>query len=69
MGPSNFKRLIRFRNPAGNIHYGEVDTIGSTLEKLLGETVPVFRGQSPWDDDFSQTSEREEIAEVSLMNL
>lgn len=65
MASSNFKRLIRFRNPAGQIYYGEADGMGSTLEMLRGQTVPVYKGHNPWDDDFNLSLDRDEVAEVS----
>ncbi|KIW56398.1 hypothetical protein PV05_05063 [Exophiala xenobiotica] len=60
-----FSRLVRFRNPAGQIFYGEVpgDEL-TTKESLQGSQVAVYKGETPFDNDFSLTDQKEEIAEV-----
>ncbi len=62
-----FSRLVRFKNPAGSVFYGEVPESGNNLatqETLLGSRVPVYKGAAPFDDDFTLTNQKEEIAEV-----
>ncbi len=62
-----FSRLVRFKNPAGNVFYGEVPESADNLaiqETLLGSKVPVYKGTTPFDDDFTLTEQKEEIAEV-----
>jgi hypothetical protein len=59
-----FERLVRFKNPAGQIHYGEVEEKNSTAESLSGKSVLVYKGENPWDDDFERTSRKETISEV-----
>jgi hypothetical protein len=65
MSSTRFTRLIRFADPAGKVWYGEADGKDLTKEGLVGQSVPTFRGQYPWDKDFSLTQETKEIAEVS----
>ncbi len=62
-----FSRLVRFRNPAGQIFYGEVpgDEL-TTKESLQGSQVAVYKGETPFDNDFSLTDQKEEIAEVGI---
>ncbi len=62
-----FSRLVRFKTPAGNVFYGEVPDSGNNLathETLIGSKVPVYKGVTPFDDNFTLTDQNEEIAEV-----
>lgn len=62
-----FNRLVRFKNPAGNVFYGEVPESADNLatqETLLGSNIPVYTGATPFDTDFTLTDQKEEIAEV-----
>ncbi|KAK5327270.1 hypothetical protein LTR43_006425 [Exophiala xenobiotica] len=60
-----FSRLVRFRNPAGQIFYGEVPGDDLVDKKSLeGRKVAVYKGETPFDDDFSLTGQMEEIADV-----
>ena len=61
-----FNRIVRFRDRAGAVFYGEVDADKSfEQESLAGQTVPVYQGAQPWDKDFALTGEKRVIAEVS----
>ena len=64
MSPFKFNRLVRFKNPAAEIYYGEVEEKESTAESLLGKSVVVYKGENPWDDDFERTSTKETIDQV-----
>ncbi|KIW95793.1 uncharacterized protein Z519_02857 [Cladophialophora bantiana CBS 173.52] len=60
-----FSRLVRFSNPAGQIFYGEVPGVDFvTQESLQGRKVAVYKGETPFEDDFALTGHQEEIAEV-----
>ncbi|KAH8652911.1 fumarylacetoacetate hydrolase family protein [Ilyonectria robusta] len=62
---ASFTSIFRFRSLDGEIYYGEAG--GSdchTKESLVGRSVPVFKGEYPWDEDFSWTDERKEVSEV-----
>ncbi|EXJ57736.1 uncharacterized protein A1O5_12526 [Cladophialophora psammophila CBS 110553] len=62
---ATFSRLVRFRNPAGQIFYGEVPGVDFvTQESLQGSKVAVYKGETPFEDDFGLTGHQEEIAEV-----
>jgi 2-keto-4-pentenoate hydratase/2-oxohepta-3-ene-1,7-dioic acid hydratase in catechol pathway len=58
-----FKYLIRFKDAAGTIFFGEAGG-PSTGEALIGKTVPVYRGTSPWDPDLKATGESAEVKEL-----
>ncbi|KAK5222251.1 hypothetical protein LTR72_006508 [Exophiala xenobiotica] len=63
-----FSRLVRFRNPAGQIFYGEVPGDDLVDKKSLeGRKVAVYKGETPFDDDFSLTGQMEEIADTPTM--
>ncbi len=69
MSTPKFTRLIRFANSAGRIYYGEADGKDLTPEGLVGQTVPIYQGESPWDSDFIQSLQTEQIAKVNLQTL
>jgi hypothetical protein len=60
----NFSRLVRFKDPAGTIYYGEFGNQAASVDGLIGGSVPVYKGGAPWDDEFELTEKRAEIAEV-----
>lgn len=62
---ASFDRLVRFRDAQGHVHQGEASAIPWT-ENLVGKTVKVFSGSSPWDKDFRLTNEEATISEVLL---
>lgn len=64
MASSKFIRLIRFADPSGKVCYGEADGKDLTKDGLVGQSVPIYHGQNPWDGDFALTSETREITEV-----
>jgi len=64
MAGSKFSRLVRFKNPRGEVHYGEFEAKAPTWDQLVGTSVSVYKGDSPWDDNFTLSDEKEEIAEV-----
>lgn len=63
---AKFGRLVRFKNPAGEIYYGEVEEQDPSLESLLGTFVFTYSGRNPWSHDFQRTDAKEQIAQVSL---
>lgn len=65
MSSRNFTRLVRFANASG-VWYGEAEGKELTKEGLVGQSVPVFRGEHPWDADFVKTSDVQEIAQVCV---
>jgi len=62
-GPK-FSRLLRFRNPGGEIFYGEVDQKDPTIDTLIGTLVRVYRGLAPWAAELALTNAKEQVAEV-----
>lgn len=59
-----FTHLVRFANSSGNISYGEAAGKELTKDGLIGQCVRIFKGNNPWDPDFTLTAETQEIAEV-----
>lgn len=66
MSSHNFTRLVRFADSTGTIWYGDAEGKELTKEGLVGQSVPVYHGEHPWDADFAKTSDLREIAEVFL---
>lgn len=65
-----FNRLVRFKTSTGQVCFGEASETASlketfTRETLVGKSVRVFSGCSPWDKDFCLSEQREVIHEVS----
>lgn len=50
---SQFEYLIRFKNPSGQIWYGEVWIETAVRGSFVGSAVHVYRGKSSWDLDFN----------------
>lgn len=61
---SAFKRLIRFEDAAGKIHYGEVPGETDCFADLIGLSVRLYDGTSPWDTSLHLTQSTEKIAKV-----
>jgi hypothetical protein len=60
-----FSSIFRFRDEKGSIFFGEAgESSNHTLESLTGRSVPIFRGEHPWDDNFVLTEEQRNVAEV-----
>lgn len=55
-----FTRLVRFRDPSGQILYGEAPQDAT----LVGQTVLTYSGSNPWDPDLKATGQTAEVAEV-----
>jgi len=63
-----FGRLVRFKDESGSIYYGEAESVENpTKETLTGLSVPIYKGEYPWDDDFKLTGEKRTIKEVRLL--
>lgn len=61
-----FTSLLRFRDEAGTIHYGEAGaSLNHTKESLTGRLVSIFQGRYPWDDDFVLTESQRKVVEVT----
>jgi hypothetical protein len=58
-----FRFLIRFRDESGRVHYGEVDE-PKRADQLVGTTVKILQGESPWDPNLHTTGQEATIAEV-----
>jgi hypothetical protein len=59
--PFNF--LIRFKDKSGRIYYGESDG-PNDADKLIGATVKILHGESPWDPNMRATGQTATIAQV-----
>ena len=68
MSSPKFTRLVRFADIFGEVWYGEADGKDLTREGLVGQSVPIYDGGNPWDEDFCRTSHTKEIAQVCLDN-
>ncbi|TVY19602.1 Fumarylacetoacetate hydrolase domain-containing protein 2 [Lachnellula arida] len=65
MSAPKFQRLVRFENPNGKIYYGELGLEHAATEQdLIGSSVAIYKGLSPWAEDFKLTSQKEKIAAV-----
>lgn len=64
---SRFGKLIRFKDPSGQVFYGEAKGLPRiTQEGLVGADVPVFAaGEEPWSSKFNLSGSTAKIAEVS----
>jgi hypothetical protein len=64
-----FTSLFRFCDDSGLVYYGEAgESSGHTKESLIGRSVPVFRGENPWDVDFALTGDQRKVVEVPAIN-
>jgi hypothetical protein len=59
-----FRFLIRFRDQSGRVQYGEIDK-PKRADQLVGTTVKVLQGESPWDPNLHTTGQETTIAEVT----
>ncbi|EXJ53345.1 uncharacterized protein A1O5_13416 [Cladophialophora psammophila CBS 110553] len=55
---ANFSCLVRFKDPGGQIHYGDV---ANTID-LVGQTATILEGDDPWN--LKPGSQKAQIAEV-----
>ena len=63
----SFSRIVRFKNGAGKVFFGEVPGSGIvTQDTLIGSTVAVYTNNIPFEENFILTEQREEIAEVCV---
>jgi 2-keto-4-pentenoate hydratase/2-oxohepta-3-ene-1,7-dioic acid hydratase in catechol pathway len=53
-----FERLVRFKSTGGDVLFGEAPAD----DELVGKTVDVYEGSSPWD--LKSAGKKAEIAEV-----
>lgn len=61
-----FSSIFRFRDDKGRVYFGEAgDSSNHTVDSLTGRSVPTFKGECPWDDNFVLTEEQRNVAEVS----
>jgi 2-keto-4-pentenoate hydratase/2-oxohepta-3-ene-1,7-dioic acid hydratase in catechol pathway len=58
-----FKYLIRFKDAAGTVLFGEAG-VPSAADVLLGKTVPVYQGTSPWDPNLKATGTNAVVKEL-----
>ena len=62
---ANFSRLVRFEDNNGKIHHGEA---GSDWHKsLVGQVVPTYDIADPFDDKYSLSGHKVEIAKAILV--
>lgn len=62
-----FTSIFRFRDESGGIFYGEAgESALHTKENLTGRLVFIFRGDTPWDEDFVLTGEQRKVVEVCV---
>jgi len=61
---SAFNRLVRFEDHAGAIHYGEVPEDTAWDVDLIGLTVCLYEGDSPWHTNFHLTNSKGKIAKL-----
>lgn len=65
-----FGKLIRFRNSAGDVKYGEARHLENfSKDGLLGAKVFVYEGNEPCSPDFKLSDREEEIVEVCPSRL
>lgn len=61
---SKFQRLIRFEDPQGQVHYGELDGCNVDDSGYEGLEVQTYNGSSPWSSDFYSTGVKATIRKV-----
>ena len=61
---SKFQRLIRFEDPQGQVHYGELDGCDIDDSGYEGLEVQTYNGSSPWSSDFHSTGMKATIRKV-----
>jgi hypothetical protein len=67
MASPRFTRLVRFVDPSGAIFFGEAaDVKDLTQDGLVGQKVPVYKGDNPFSTELALTGETKEIAIVSF---
>jgi hypothetical protein len=60
----NFGYLLRFKNPSGQVWYGEAAAETVASGSFIGSSVPVYNGNTPWDLDFQLAGHQETVSEV-----
>ena len=58
-----FRYLIRFKDAAGTVLFGEAGG-PSAADALLGKTVPIYQGTSPWDPNLKATGAKAVVKEL-----
>lgn len=61
---SKFQRLIRFEDPQGEVHYGELGSRSERHLSYVGEEVNTYEGTTPWSEDFHPTGMKAKIEKV-----
>jgi hypothetical protein len=63
-----FNRILRFRDSAGTIHFGELNNqIIVSADGLVDKEVEVYTsGAAPWDDNFKLSGECAVVKEVRI---
>ena len=61
---SKFQRLIRFEDPHGRVHYGELGARIVDDSGYEGLEVHTYEGSSPWSGDFHSTETKARIGKV-----
>jgi hypothetical protein len=61
---SNFGYLLRFKNPSGQVWYGEATANSVAESSFVGSSVQVYKGSAPWDLDFQLVDHHETVSEV-----
>lgn len=60
-----FRRLIRFKDPHGETHFGEAgDTLG---EDLIGKSVPTYDILTPFEKPLRLSGKQAEVEKVRLI--
>lgn len=63
---SKFQRLVRFEDPQGQVHYGELGGSDLPISNFTGRKVNVYEGSTPWSDEFYLTTKKGKIAKVCI---
>ena len=67
MSSPRFTRLVRFVDPSGAIFLGEGESVKDlTSGGLVGQKVPVYKGDNPFSTELALTGEKKEIAIVGF---
>lgn len=70
MASPRFTRLVRFVDPSGAIFFGEAaDVKELTSSGLVGQKVPVYKGDNPFSTELALTGENKEIAIVRFQSM
>lgn len=65
---TSFDRLVRFLDVEDQVYYGEAPPVPDPVE-LVGQSLCIYEGRAPWDEDFHLTDTTKKIQQVGIASL